>query len=405
MTEWMNAAQAAGALGISRATLYSYVSRGLIRSTAVPGNPRERRYSSDDVVRLRHRAEERREPRKIAERALHWGVPVLESSITLIDGGRLYYRGRDVAELVRSATVEQVAALIWTGDPRVDFSATPLHVVAGGKSSEVLPFITRAQSMLPLVAARDPLAYDLRPRGVASTGWRILNLLASVATESADLEPTIEETLQRRWLPRNASSADLFRVALILCADHELNVSSFTARCVASAGSNPYSVVVAGLSAMEGAKHGGMSARVETMLAELRAARDVKRALGDRLRRGEPVYGFGHPLYPDGDVRAKLLLDLVEKRCGKSQEFAFVKSAAKAGEAVTGEKPNIDFALVALARALKLDAGAALTLFAIGRAIGWIGHAIEQYAIDEIIRPRAKYVGDPPPPGVTSSSS
>ena len=140
----MNAAEAADALGISRATLYSYVSRGLIRSTAMPGSSRERRYASDDVIRLRNRAEERREPRKIAERALHWGVPVLESSITLIDNGRLYYRGCDVADLLRGHSVEQVAALIWTGDPNVDFSATPLHVVAGGKSSEGLPFVARA---------------------------------------------------------------------------------------------------------------------------------------------------------------------------------------------------------------------------------------------------------------------
>ena len=394
MTEWLNAVDAASALGISRATLYSYVSRGLIRSTQMSGR-KERRYAREDVARLRNRNEERREPRKVAERALHWGVPVLESSITLIDNRRLYYRGHDVAELVASRSVEQVAALIWTGDASVDFSATPLHVVAGGKSSEGLPFIMRAQSMLPLVAARDPLAFDLRPRGVANTGWRILNLLTSVATESADLEASIEETLQRRWLPRNAQSAELFRAALILSADHELNVSSFTARCVASAGSNPYSVVVAGLAAIEGAKHGGMSARVETMLNEVRRARDVKKALSDRLRRGEALYGFGHPLYTEGDPRALLLLELIEKRV-KSAEVAFIKSAAKAGEAITGEKPKIDFALVALARALKLDDGAALTLFAIGRSIGWIGHAIEQYAIDDMIRPRARYVGPTP---------
>jgi len=394
VTEWLNAVDAASALGISRATLYSYVSRGLIRSTQMSGR-KERRYAREDVARLRNRNEERREPRKVAERALHWGVPVLESSITLIDNRRLYYRGHDVAELVASRSVEQVAALIWTGDASVDFSATPLHVVAGGKSSEGLPFIMRAQSMLPLVAARDPLAFDLRPRGVANTGWRILNLLTSVATESADLEASIEETLQRRWLPRNAQSAELFRAALILSADHELNVSSFTARCVASAGSNPYSVVVAGLAAIEGAKHGGMSARVETMLNEVRRARDVKKALSDRLRRGEALYGFGHPLYTEGDPRALLLLELIEKRV-KSAEVAFIKSAAKAGEAITGEKPNIDFALVALARALKLDDGAALTLFAIGRSIGWIGHAIEQYAIDDMIRPRARYVGPTP---------
>ena len=76
--------------------------------------------------------------------------------------------------------------------------------------------------------------------------------------------------------------------------------------------------------------------------------------------------------------------------------MTFARAAAKAGEAITGEKPTIDFALVALARALKLDDGTALTLFAIGRTIGWIGHAIEQYAIDGLIWPRARYVGEMP---------
>jgi citrate synthase len=398
MGNWISAQEASKTLGVSRPTLYSYVSRGLVRSTPGAAGARERRYAAEDVERLRARAEERRDPRKVAERALHWGVPVLESSITLIDDGRLYYRGHDVAELARRRSVEEVASLIWTGSFDTDFSATPLHVVAGGKSAEGLPFITRAQSMLPLVAARDPLAYDLRPRAVANTGWRIVNLLASVAAESAELEPLVEETLQKRWLPRTPHAAELIRAALIVCADHELNVSAFTARCVASAGSNPYSVVVAGLAAIEGAKHGGMSARVETMIDELRRARDVRKAMADRLRRGEALFGFGHPLYPDGDPRAKLLLDLVAKRFPKSAEGTFARAAAKAGEAITGEKPTIDFALVALARALKLDPGAALTLFAIGRTIGWIGHAIEQYAIDGVIRPRARYVGRMPPP-------
>jgi len=331
---------------------------------------------------------------------LRWGVPVLESSITLIDDGHLYYRGREVAALARRSSVEEVASLIWTGTADTDFSATPLHVVAGG-AAEGLPFISRAQSMLPLVAARDPLAYDLRPRAVANTGWRILNLLASIATQSSELEPTVEGTLQKRWLPRNARAASLLRAALIVCADHELNVSAFTARCVASAGSNPYSVVVAGLAAIEGAKHGGMSARVETMWDELGRARDVRKAIADRLRRGEELYGFGHPLYPSGDPRARLIFELLLERFEKSPELQFAMKLASVVESTTGEKPTIDFALVALARALKLDDGTALTLFAVGRTIGWIGHAIEQYAIDGVIRPRAKYVGEMP----TSASS
>jgi len=397
MVTWLSSEAAAARLGVSRATLYAYVSRGQVRSTATPGHPRQRRYAAEDIDGLRSRSEERREPAKIGERALHWGVPVLESAITLIENGHLYYRGHDAAELARTRSVEEVAALIWSGSFEAEiFAAIQLHVVAGTKTPEGLPFVSRAQSVLPLVAARDALAFDLRPRAVAQTGWRIVNLLASIATETSELEQTIEETLHKRLVPKVPHAVELLRAALILCADHELNVSSFTARCVASAGSSPYAVVVAGLTAIEGAKHGGMSEKVESMFDDLRRARDVRKALADRLRRQEPIYGFGHRLYANGDPRAALLMEMLTKRFGKSPEVKFARSVAKAGEELTGDKPTIDFALVVLARALKLDRGAPLTLFALGRSIGWIGHAIEQYAKDDMIRPRARYVGEPP---------
>ena len=399
MVTWLSSDDASKRLGVSRTTLYAYVSRGLVRSSPTPGNSHQRRYAAEDVERLRNRSEQRRDPGKIVERSLHWGVPILESSITLIDSDHLYYRGYDACELARTRTVEEVAALLWTGSfDTTPFASTPLHVVAGGRSAEDLPFVSRAQSMLPLVGARDPLAYDLRPRAVAQTGWRIVNLLVSVAVESAELEDSVEETLHKRWIPKTPHAVELLRAALILCADHELNVSSFTARCVASAGSSPYAVVVAGLTAIEGAKHGGMSEKVEAMFDDLRRARDVRKALADRLRRHEPIYGFGHRLYAEGDPRAALLMEMLAKRFAKSPEVVFARNVAKAGLEVTGDKPTIDFALVALARALKLDRGTPLTLFALGRSIGWIGHAIEQYAIDGVIRPRAKYVGEMPSP-------
>jgi citrate synthase len=118
----------------------------------------------------------------------------------------------------------------------------------------------------------------------------------------------------------------------------------------------------------------------------------LRGALAERLRRGEPIEGFGHPLYAAGDPRARMLLEMLPK----SKTTTFVRELAGAARDVLGEAPTVDFALVAVARALSLPDGAALTLFAIGRAIGWIGHAIEQYGRDTIIRPRAKYVGEMP---------
>ena len=384
---WITADAAAKRLGVKTATLYAYVSRGYVRSEPVPGKPRQRRYAREDVERLRVRAEERRNPEKAAEHALRWGVPVLESAITLIADGKLYYRGHDACELARTRSLEEVASLIWTGAFDSDIFDTPLHVVAGGAQTADLPFVSRAQSILPLVGARDPLAFDLRPRSVAQTGWRIVNLLTSVAANSQELADTIEETLATSW---QTDRADLIRAALIVCADHELNVSAFTARCVASAGSNPYPVVLAGLAALEGTKHGGATARVEALFHELRRSRDLRKALAERLRRGETIEGFGHPLYPDGDPRARVLLDLLPK---KSKELAFAQALAQAASTALGETPTMDFALVALARTLSLPPGAPLTLFAIGRTIGWIAHAIEQYGQNAMIRPRARYVG------------
>jgi len=170
-------------------------------------------------------------------------------------------------------------------------------------------------------------------------------------------------------------------------------VSSFTARCVASAGSNLYAVVIAGLAALQGPRHGGAGARVEAMLESVHKSRDLANAVQARLQRGEPIEGFGHPLYPDGDPRAKALFELLRTTYPKSSELAFVLAFGRAASEAGRGHPNLDFALTAVSRVLRLPAGAPIVLFAAGRTIGWIGHAIEQYATGQLIRPRAKYVG------------
>jgi len=390
-TAWIAAAEAARILGVSRATLYAYVSRGYLRSQSLPGSSRERGYSRDDVERLRRRTEGRRDPDKAAGRALDWGLPVLESSITLIDGRTLYYRGHDALTLARSRSVQDVAALIWTGraDAAITIDQRSIPTIARDNG---LPFVARAQRALAEASARDPLAADLRSERAARCGWRIVRLLTAVAGESDDASRTIDQVLGARWNV-TATGVEVIRSALILCADHELNVSSFTARSVASAGSNPYAVVIAGLAALEGTRHGGASARVESMLASLRRARPLEDAVHARMRRGEPIDGFGHPLYAQGDPRAAMLLDLLSQRFARSAELAFVLDFANVAASALGQPPNLDFALAAAARVLRLPADSPLTIFAIGRSIGWIGHAIEQYATGQLIRPRAKYVG------------
>ena len=390
---FLTAAEASSALGVSRATLYAYVSRGFIRSQSIPGLRRERGYSREDVERLRRRTEERRHPDKAAARALQWGMPVLESAITLIDGHRLYYRGHDVLQLARTRSLEDVASLLWTGDFGAALGPKAVRTPPAAPAfSRKLSFAARAQVVLAGAAALDPRAFDGRAGTAARCGWPILHLVAAAATGTALDAPTIDQSLARAWRA-GKDGVDVLRSALILCADHELNVSSFTARCVASAGSDPYAVVIAGLAALQGPKHGGAGARVEAMLGSMRRTRHLPAAIAERLRRGEALDGFGHPLYPGGDPRAVMLLDLLRERYARSAERQFVEAFTAGAESAVREKPNLDFALAAVARVLRLPSGAPLALFAVGRTIGWIGHAIEQYATGQLIRPRARYVG------------
>jgi len=411
---WLDAAAAAAKLGVSRATLYAYVSRGLIRSQPLPGSSRARSYARDDVERLLRRAEARRDPAQAAAHALEWGIPVLESAITFIDGRSLYYRGHDVVALSRTRSVADVASLIWTGEFGQRFG-TPKAIVVQPSLPRDASFVAKAQALLAAAASDDPGAVDLRASSVAHAGWRMLHLLTSAAIGWPAGRPkvaTIDERLARAWRA-GPDATGIIRAVLILCADHELNVSSFTARCVASAGSTPYAVVIAGLSALEGFRHGGAGARVEAMLdaiqkeiAPERRGRQpaLRRTLEARMRRGESIGGFGHPLYPDGDPRARALLDLLQHHYAGSDELRFVSAFVEAAASVVREPPNLDFALAAVSRVLRLPSNAPLMLFAIGRTIGWIGQAIEQYATGQLIRPRARYVGPAPifPPAATS---
>ncbi len=401
---YLTARQAANELGISLATLYAYVSRGLVRSEATGGDPRTRRYRLEDVQKLKERKEQQRNPGKVAESALHWGSPVMESALTLIAGGRLYYQGHDAVHLATTHSVEQVATLLWTGELASD-AAVEMETTGTAFTPELAAMRQRLvdvsvveafQVLLPLVAADDLAAYDLRPSAVVQTGGRILRLLTAIAAREQALTAGIAQTLQAAWVPNDPQAMALLNAALILCADHELNVSAFTARCVASAGSTPYAVVNAGLSALQGVKHGGHSARVEALLREAGTPAGVRLALAHRLKRGEQIPGFGHVLYPDGDPRATALLQLTSAAYPNAPGIALSHAVMEHARSLIGEHPTIDFGLVTLALALELPPGTALTLFALGRTIGWIGHAIEQYQLDRMIRPRARYIGTPP---------
>lgn len=401
---YLTASEAAEILGISRPTLYSYVSRGLIESQLADPSRRTHRYRRKDVEKLKLRKEQRRNPARVVEDALHLGAPLLDSALTLITEERIYYRGHDAVDLAAAHSVEEVAALMWTGDlaakidslQRPDQTVLSSRLLTAWSQLRSVPLMEQFQALLPLAALDDLAAYDLQPAAVVETGGRILCLLTAIAAGREILDGRIVSTLQESWAPDDLRAWELLNTSLILCADHELNVSSFTARCVASAGATPYQVVIGGLAALQGAKHGRMADRVIWFLREVGHSGQARKVVAGRLKRGEAIPGFGHPLYPDSDPRARHLLDQVAAHYAHVPEVELILRVAAETEALLGKSPTVDFGLVAVAGALKLPLERAIILFSLGRTIGWIGHALETYQTDRIIRPRARYVGESP---------
>jgi citrate synthase len=112
----------------------------------------------------------------------------------------------------------------------------------------------------------------------------------------------------------------------------------------------------------------------------------------------EGLPGFGHRLYPDSDPRAMALFSLLAQAYPTSPALMLAHAIIREATAVTKGAPTIDFALAAMEHTLQLPYGTGFTLFAIGRTAGWIGHALEQYQGERMIRPRARYIGVPPRP-------
>jgi len=431
VTEFLTASEAARRLGVKPATLYAYVSRGILRrDTAADG--RASLFDSDEVERLARRGRPRR-PAGVAD-------ITVESAITEIRRDQLRYRGLDVIRLAATRTFEDVAELLWTGelptpDARVpaaaSWRATPAALTAGRAAQAALPPGTlpleRFQVIVPAMAATDPLRLHLDPSAVRAAARSIIGgLVDCLPPVSADPDHPasrypaqdhpdtdnpnsdnpisdypVADRLWPRLCERRASPA--FRramsAALVLLADHELAASTLAARAAASVRADPYAVVATGLGALGGALHGGASLGAEALLAAASSPDDVPRVVGELLRRGEKVPGFGHFVYKVGDPRAALLLDLVRRAAPKSGQLAVAEAVMDEVRRKSLPEPNIDFALATLARVAGMIRGSGEAVFAVARTAGWIAHALEAYAGPGALRPRAVYTGPPPAAG------
>ena len=183
MSRYLSSSEAATLLGVSRQTLYAYVSRGLLHAHP-GGQARDRRYLAAEVERLAASRSRGRKPREVARAALDWGLPVLESALTLIEDGRLYYRGHDAVTLSAEASVEEVAALLWDCAVEDAFGPVPPARPPRLESVQSEWSAGRAeQTLLPLFALA--CAEDIGaqwhlplPRQLASCGLLVRRLAA-----------------------------------------------------------------------------------------------------------------------------------------------------------------------------------------------------------------------------------
>ncbi len=393
---YLSASEATARLGISTATLYAYVSRGLIESR--PGEDhRSRVYRALDVERLAARKRAGRGAARGAAQSLDRGLPVMETAISQIRPDGPSYRGHWAIGLAREgATLEDAARILWDCGDADPFANAPEAWAEPALATATLtgiPPLERALSTIPLLALATPQNLNAAPIVRRETAARLLRQNAALLAGVAPDPRPVHDVLGQAWRPGDAAFAELVRAALVLCAEHELNASAFAARVVASTGAHLHATVCAGLSALTGPRHGGATARACAFIREAHAAGDASRFVSERWRRGDELPGFGHALYPHGDARAAELRRMLHALPAPPPMLADALALADAVETLCGQHPNVDFMLAAIIEGHGLEASAALSLFAAGRVAGWLAHALEQQNQSGLIRPRARYMG------------
>jgi citrate synthase len=388
----LSAKDAAAELGVTVATLYAYVSRGMVRSE-LAADGRGRRYRAEDIQALRAR----RAPPDAVEQdndAKVWDAPVLDSAITQMSGEGPVYRGALAVDLARGGTAfEHVCEILWDAVALKPFQAKaepfPQRLAEAVAAMAAWPAPDRAAAAMMLASETDPSAHRRSAQGAADTSARIVRWIAGLLSGA---EPSVDAghvVLARKLAPNRKEAPPLIRQALVLLADHELNPSTFAARVAASTGVSLYDAAAAGLVALKGSHHGGATTRAARFVSAL-GTKDAAAEIRARAALNEPVPGFGHQLYPQGDPRAQALLTAMKDAGVKSH---FIDDTPKAVFDIVGERPNIDYALAAMGRALGFPDGGEIQVLALARTAGWLAHAREQFVSGRLIRPRARYTG------------
>lgn len=374
MGTWITMAEACSQLGVRPQTIYAYVSRGKLEVMPDPADTRRSLYRAEDVAGLAKRKQAGRKHETLATNTLFGAEPSIPTAISTFHRQRLYYRGQDAVALAASASLEEVAQLLWNSDQLADFSCAA-RVSSPGRVA--------AFTSLAALAATGHSTRGRMTRVLHTECQSLVGQLASAFGAQHGKRP-LHLRFAQAW-KLSPQSAELLRTGMVLLVDHELTSSAFATRIAASTGASLPACLLSGLTTLSGPLHGDASGRVKALFDDV-ARQGEDHVIAHYLSTGLPLAGFGHHLYPDGDPRAAALLarfeppEVITRFIGKATQL-------------TGLHPNIDVALAALAAHCGLPDDAAFGLFATARSIGLLAHGLEQLSVAQVIRPRGRYVG------------
>lgn len=391
----LGADEAAAFLGVSKATLYSYVSRGMLTSRRLTSGSLKRVYHRAELSALKHRAGFRKNPEQAATEVIEFGIPILTTAISQITESEHSYRGISSRDLAREARFEQVAEFLWTGvreegrlPPANQAWGLQIDVALADSSPTDHSPIERMQALLPELQHRSLHGFGTRPAALVPSAIEVMRYLVYLSC-GRQVAGSVAASLAVSW----GADPQRLDTLLTVVADHELNIATFTARCAASAGASLHQAVLAGLASLQGYRHlYGQVSEAKLFFQEVLDSGSPEDVIRSYLRRRGTIPGVHNPyrrLYVGHDPR---VVTLVENLAG-TERFEVLTETLRLIEVATQEPPRIDFLLAVSEPLLGLPHDAIHSVIGIGRSAGIIAHVLEQYGSDHVIRPRARYVG------------
>lgn len=360
------------------------------------------------------------------------GVVVADTVKSDVDGerGQLVIAGHDVESLAGRISFEDVCGLLWHGALPDDAQRQVLRAqLAEGRqrawkkigalgdalaASDGMDALRAAIAHLRISedgSGLDESALVTGAMAVYAAAWARRSAGQDAVAPDASLTQAADYLRMVRGAPADAAAVAGVDAYLVTVSDHGMNASTFTARVVASTGSDLISAMVAAIGALKGPLHGGAPGPVLDMLDAIAEPAQAPSWLEAELLAGRRIMGMGHRIYRVRDPRALVLekaierLSSAQRNTSQNPRLALARAVEKAAEGVLRTRypnrplhANVEFYTAVLLDALNLPRTLFSPTFAVGRVAGWCAHVREQRETGRLIRPASRYVGPAPDP-------